>query len=1057
MSQFNPKKLNIEAIHAGQKYPDTRSAFLPSDVNEIIESLYGISLGVENSAKRAFIMSTPGNLIDISSVNKNIYFPEGTTIYADGYIDNFVVYKYVAFDKRVQLLKRGIVVYNKKTKTISIETDGFNSGSTYEVLYLFSFAYDSENNLVTDLPVEHLVNGEKQSSDRTIVKEPYSTSFAYINIDTKSYEISIPEGTGFGDIAFNWDETYSYAENVYNEPGLYEIVIVYDRTEELIKSMSIYELYEHRNYAWLFTIRMDGDKFVYCDLEAPFYVDGKLNDEQISEEITQELDRQKIALANLEYFVPNENVLTDNSAKYRKPIPENACPYAEVKKVCGLTQRSKNLIPFPYLQESKTEKGVTFTVNSNGTIIANGTATEEGVFTFLANWSSKYVPIKLNGTYTFSGVTDGISSGASSTYYLQLYVDGNSTAIVNKKPVTFTTNGNITQLSLFFKVGAKFSNTSIMPMLNEGSVALPYAQYFDGFRDSAVTEIRSEHGNLFNFENVYPTLKGENGKIIKRSGAHNIDLFANTTGGNTVFPIEYLDKLIYLKAGTYYLYYNFEEEGLTDYTMTVLGVEQSGKTFGVDGSQLTSGKTFKPTKDCYITLRVGEREQVTITNLMITTKPQTDYIPYNPDIITIPEQIQSLEGYGIGKSESENNYIDFEKKVFHKGYGKIRLLSTMGGYNAENNWYYLSVGELGVAPIARGVLCNALPSVDIPANAEADGAYFNPSMSHLLLRKSEFTTQAEYKQWLADNEVYIVEKLATPVVTDVSQYLTEDNIINVEDGVFIKAVNANELDAPTTVTYVLKLEVENKYVPIQQTTSTTALVKQDTGGTVSLVNYTDNANGYTIPYRNGSGTTRFADPTEEKNPVTLGYANEHYVPKLQIAEGEGTFAYVSDSNNPTGKIQIQYGAPIAYTLPARDAGGIVVVGTPFGDKHAVNLGYAKENFAPLKPEYKLITWSTDVQGKTYTLDKDVKYLLVVDVYDVSDGELVYDEYADGVKSVVNWGADFFTYECYKNNYEEDGYYEGIVLKPKFKSEQVVFSIEHPPCYVGMDYVVVKQR
>ena len=50
MSQFNPKKLNIEAIHAGQRYPDTRSAFLPSDVNEIIESLYGISLGVENSA-----------------------------------------------------------------------------------------------------------------------------------------------------------------------------------------------------------------------------------------------------------------------------------------------------------------------------------------------------------------------------------------------------------------------------------------------------------------------------------------------------------------------------------------------------------------------------------------------------------------------------------------------------------------------------------------------------------------------------------------------------------------------------------------------------------------------------------------------------------------------------------------------------------------------------------------------------------------------------------------------------------------------------------------------
>jgi hypothetical protein len=172
-------------------------------------------------------------------------------------------------------------------KSLSIIPHGFKSGSTYQFLYLFSFAYDDKNNLVTDLPVEHLVNGEKQSSDRTIVKEPYNSGLAYIGIDTKSYDIAIPEGTAFGDIAFNWDETYSYAENVYNEPGLYEIAIVYDRTEKLIKSIYLYELYEYKNYAWLFTIRMDGDKFVYCDLEAPFYVDGVLFDGGSSVEIVQ--------------------------------------------------------------------------------------------------------------------------------------------------------------------------------------------------------------------------------------------------------------------------------------------------------------------------------------------------------------------------------------------------------------------------------------------------------------------------------------------------------------------------------------------------------------------------------------------------------------------------------------------------------------------------------------------------------------------------------------------------------------------------------------------------
>lgn len=309
MSQFNPKKLNIETIHAGQRYPDTRSAFLPSDVNEIIESLYGISLGVENSAKRAFIMSTPGNLIDISAVNKNIYFPKGTTIYADGYEDIFSKDKYVEFDRSVQLLKTGQVLYNKMDKSLSIIPYGFKSGSTYQFLYLFSFAYDSENNLVTDLPVEHLVNGEKQSSDRTITKEPYSVGNGYISINAQSYEIAISEGTVFGDIAFNWDEAYSYAENVDNEEGyLYDIAIVYDRTEELIKSIYLYELYEHRNYAWLFTIRMEGDKFVYCDLEAPFYVDGVLYDGGSSVEIVQETGESTTAVmsqkASTESFVP---------------------------------------------------------------------------------------------------------------------------------------------------------------------------------------------------------------------------------------------------------------------------------------------------------------------------------------------------------------------------------------------------------------------------------------------------------------------------------------------------------------------------------------------------------------------------------------------------------------------------------------------------------------------------------------------------------------------------------------------------------------------------------
>lgn len=625
MSQFNPKKLNIEAIHAGQRYPDTRSAFLPSDVNEIIESLYGISLGVENSAKRAFILSTPGNLIDISAVNKNIYFPKGTTIYADGYRDYFVEDKYVAFDETVQLFKRGIVVYNKKTRTISIEDalkeGGFNSGSNYQFLYLFYFAYDSENNLVTDLPVEHLVNGEKQSSDRAIVKEPYNSGLAYIGIDTKSYEIAIPEGTGFGDIGFTWDETYNYGENVENEEGyLYDIAIVYDRTEKLIKSIPLYELYEHRNYAWLFTIRMDSDKFVYCDLEAPFYVDGVLFDGVSSVEIVQETGESTTAVMS---------------------------------------------------QKASTES---------------------------------FVP----------------------------------------------------------QLPPKLSTTSV---------------------------------------------------------------YVTTTEGNpSVVPIFYA---------------------------------------GLNPNSGVCGKLAN---------------------------------------------------------------------------GRIDVRTVEGEYDATNRKY-----------VDEGFV----PKLQI---AEGAGSF---------------------------------------------AYIADEN-------------------NPTG-----KIQIQYG-APLP----------------------------YTLPARDAGGIVIVGKPFGDKHAVNLGYANEHYVAKITHTTGE--WVYITKADGVQGTRQISYQA-VEGTIPVRTTNGAVIVGTPTHGTHALPLDFAKNNFAPLKTEYKLITWSTDVQGKTYNLEKDVKYLLVVDVDDVSDGELVYDECADGVRSVVNWGADFFTYEGYKNNFDEDEYYEGIVLKPKFKSEQVVFSIEHPPCYVGMDYVVVKQR
>ena len=83
-----------------------------------------------------------------------------------------------------------------------------------------------------------------------------------------------------------------------------------------------------------------------------------------------------------------------------------------VKEIRGKTVATTNLIPYPYTDGmSKTINGVTFTVSSDGSVTANGTATADTEFFFARN---KYFE---QGAYTISGCPAG---GNSSTYYIAL-------------------------------------------------------------------------------------------------------------------------------------------------------------------------------------------------------------------------------------------------------------------------------------------------------------------------------------------------------------------------------------------------------------------------------------------------------------------------------------------------------------------------------------------------------------------------------------------------------------------------------------------------------------
>lgn len=357
-------------------------------------------------------------------------------------------------------------------------------------------------------------------------------------------------------------------------------------------------------------------------------------------------------------------------------VPRNSEPYARIGKIGGMTYKTENLIPFPYdynVGDVQELSGVKFTILADGGISIVGTPAGAMLFTIISTDVVDLTNVCQAGKqYTISGGQTGILVVAHRTP-----IDGaiQSTAWIETNSTQ--SSGVMPEGYKLYRIGIYLSsssvgtaiNTVIYPMLNEGTVAKPYSQFFNGLRNAAVSEMKSE---------------GAKGHL---------------------------------------------------------------------------------------------------------------------DTLPVPTEIQALDGYGLGKSETEYNYIDFERKVFKQDYGKVRLLSALGGYNADTNWYYIGVG-IGIAPISRDVLCNLLPSVDIAAYTEAEGIYMNSSLSHIILRKSGFTTQEEYRQWLADNEVYIIERLSEPVLTDISEYLT-DEFIKVEGDGTITAVSEHNYDMPTEVNYII--------------------------------------------------------------------------------------------------------------------------------------------------------------------------------------------------------------------------------------------------------------
>ena len=222
---------------------------------------------------------------------------------------------------------------------------------------------------------------------------------------------------------------------------------------------------------------------------------------------------------------------------------------------------NENLLPAN--NGSETINGVDFTKNSDGTIIANGTATA-GINYYINGLDYENIPA---GEYTLSdGV--GISGGESSNTFFTFLDDApNSNSTISLPTFTLSQATNL-RARIVIRSGVTLDNVVFKPKLEKGNKATPYSPYGMGSINEKI--INKNVWNIDKFKNLYGTNTYEtynNVECLKLAGApqrYNFDGKENT---QYTFQFKLIGSTINNEIGAFSLVYS---DGTSDYHAGIL-------------------------------------------------------------------------------------------------------------------------------------------------------------------------------------------------------------------------------------------------------------------------------------------------------------------------------------------------------------------------------------------------------------------------------------------------------------------------------------------------------
>lgn len=550
-----------------------------------------------------------------------------------------------------------------------------------------------------------------------------------------------------------------------------------------------------------------------------------------------DIDRKKLdnvlALLNGALSVQN----TDSTEAYTKTVPAKAQPWAGVQEVGGRTVVWNQLVVNGNFESSSGWNGRLSSVSISENV-ATVTPTSDGdlrgiysPFNIPSVKSHKYFmsgyiksPITSDAYISFGGsqsgaptknVTAGNWENVSGIY--------ENTQETGNSAIYFLVKNSITTAqSIQYKEITTIDLTLMFGSGNEPSTVAEFTAMFPSInpaynagtlKSAGVTGAVSESQNLITFEGrTLGTVADGNWTVARQWDTNKFYLGVAST---YVFSSAITDYSIdddVVSCTTSSAGYGIGvpvklDKGQT-YTITVTSDGEYNCQVVVfvdaDGKKISdtyfnsenASKTFTVPNDAALAIvvyRVGARigeSNLILHNGKVMLQRGSVATPYTkgrlPVTLPIPSAVQNLPGYGHSAGVVYN-YIDWQRKVYVQRVGSVDLGTLPWSYSSQYSRHTVKL-PLAKTPannyVVANIICPLYMAVGSNYTAETSGYNMtmgiNSGTPMLCIRNESYTDPTTFKT--AMNGVMLYYELETPVETDISDLLSEDNLLAVEPG-----------------------------------------------------------------------------------------------------------------------------------------------------------------------------------------------------------------------------------------------------------------------------------